>query len=194
MLDCGADPDTKTAIVHPEFPYASLLHVAVASGSLELVKSLISHDAIIDVRDANENTPLHYGASLGRLEICEFLVTRGCSFTIKNKKKMEPLHASILSDEIKIFEYFLKKLNPYQRPEFSREYFDKRVYRGLNCLMIAIENGSINIFHYLMNMGVRLNSQDEKGRTALHWAVDMKNPEMIDSILRQRPNQNVKDK
>lgn len=85
---------------------------------------------------------------------------------------MEPLHASILSDEIKIFEYFLKQINPHNRSEYYRDYFDKKVYRGLNCLMIAIENRSMNVFHFLMGMGVGLTSKDEKGRTALHWAVE----------------------
>jgi 26S proteasome non-ATPase regulatory subunit 10 len=109
MLDCGADPDCRTTLVHPDFPYATLLHVAVAAGSLELVKQLLARGSVIDSKDANENTPLHYAASLGRIEICEFLLARGCTPNIKNKKKMEPLHASILSDDIKTMEVFIRK-------------------------------------------------------------------------------------
>jgi ankyrin repeat protein len=193
LLESDADPNSRTSLIHPDFPYATLLHVAVASGSLDLIKQLLTRQAIIDAKDMNENSPLHYGASLGKAEICDFLMTRGCAPNVKNKKRMEPMHAAILSDDIKTIEVFIKKMNPYLKPEWTREFFERKVNKGHTGLMLAVEDGAVNSFHYILRYGVKLNDTDEKGRTALHYAVEFDRYEMIDSLLRNRTNTNVKD-
>jgi len=150
---------------------------------MELAKYLLTYQAIIDARDANENTPLHYAASLGRSELCEFLLARGCAVDLQNKKRMEPIHAAILSDDIKTLEVILKKINPYGKPEFTREQFEKRIAKGLTSLMIAIEDNSINIFHYILRYGVRLAAVDDRGRTALHYAVELSKNLLISFLI-----------
>jgi ankyrin repeat protein len=167
--------------------------VAVAAGSLELAKYLCMMGVSLDSKDANENTPLHYAASLGRLELCEFLMNRACTTGLRNKKRMEALHASILSHDLKTFEFFLTKANPFMKPEIMKELLEQRVGRGLTSLMLAVEDGSIDIFHYILKYGPKLNVADERGKTCLHLALENGNDEMTETLLRNRANPNIKD-
>lgn len=106
---------------------------------------------------------------------------------------MEVIHASILSHDLRTFELFAKRINPLLKIEILREVFEQRVARGYTSLMIAIEDNSVDIFHYIIKYSVKLNVTDEKGKTALHHAVELGREEMIETLLRNRANPNIKD-
>ena len=50
------------------------LHVAVGSGQIEAVKTLISYGADFEARDNAYKTPIHTAASCGYIDIIECLI------------------------------------------------------------------------------------------------------------------------
>ena len=139
------------------------------------MKTLLGQGAKVDVKDVNENTPLHYAASTGHLEVAELLIGKGAPLNAKNKKSMEPLYAAILSDDVKVWDYFMKKTDPHSKHDTVKEIIDRRLTRGITPLMIAIENECINMFNYFLRLGANVNVLDEDGRSAVHWAAEKGN-------------------
>lgn len=152
---------------------ATLLHIAVAVGSLSMIAEATLLGAKLDAQDANGNTPLHYAASLGQLELCSFLIEKGCPPDIKNKKRMEPIHAAILSDDTEVLDYFIDMLNQTHNPQTTKEILEDTVGRGLNSLMIAVENNSLDVFMQVLNYNIDVNRTDAQGKTAVHWAIEL---------------------
>ncbi len=67
----------------------SALHNAVAMGHMEIVISLITNGAILEIKDRNGNTPLWNKVMMCRgqeknIEMIEYLVSKGSSFDTKN--------------------------------------------------------------------------------------------------------------
>lgn len=56
---------------------------------------------------------------------------------------------------------------------------------GKSLLMIACENGSLDIVQLLLNKNADINKKDKNGKTALHYAMDSKteNLEIVQSLL-----------
>lgn len=69
---------------------------------------------------------------------------------------------------------------------------------GLTPLQIAIEFGSLETVEVILNGGARVNALSMGGRTSLHYAVrrvcDGRGREILDLLLRYKPNVNVADK
>ena len=150
-----------------------MLHIAVAINSLPLIAEVIMYGAKLDIRDANDNTPLHYAASLGQLELCSFLIEKGCSSDLKNKKRMEPLHASILSNDFEVLDFFIENRNLQRDRQTAKALLEAPVSRGYSCAHLAIENNSVDIFHHLIKYEVDLNLQDAQKKTPLHLAIEL---------------------
>lgn len=50
-------------------------------------------------------------------------------------------------------------------------------------VMVAAENGAINVLKLLASTGANLGAQDEQGRDALFWAVETRSDDAIDFLL-----------
>lgn len=61
------------------------LHAAVKNGKIEVVRFLITHKQLIEVRNADGETPLHIAVSKGFCEICELLLKADANVLAINK-------------------------------------------------------------------------------------------------------------
>eukprot|EP00927_Polykrikos_kofoidii_P061209 TRINITY_DN56075_c0_g1_i1.p1 TRINITY_DN56075_c0_g1~~TRINITY_DN56075_c0_g1_i1.p1 ORF type:complete len:870 (-),score=146.02 TRINITY_DN56075_c0_g1_i1:314-2890(-) len=70
----------------------TLLHCAAHEGLVELARYLLTHNltAVLDARNANNETPLHVAAQEGHLDVCEELLQAGALVKVKNGKKSTP--------------------------------------------------------------------------------------------------------
>ena len=60
--------------------------------------------------------------------------------------------------------------------------------------MLAVDcEFSIKTLKYLIDHGCDVNAQEENGRTALHYALDLENKEMIKSLIELGADVNIKD-
>ena len=71
--------------------YTSLLHVAAAFGSCDVVETLLLNGASPDVTDLRLRTPLHYAAIHGRRKVCKMLIETGhASIHVRDDNDMYP--------------------------------------------------------------------------------------------------------
>lgn len=64
----------------------------VAKNRLECVVSLLAHEADIDLRDKDGNTPLHIAVEKKLIPIVQCMVVFGCDFDAKNKHDQSSRH------------------------------------------------------------------------------------------------------
>ncbi|OMJ91280.1 hypothetical protein SteCoe_6166 [Stentor coeruleus] len=69
----------------PNFNYRSPLHIAVESGSIELVEFLISKGAKVDIRDVSGVPPVFLACSKGNLLMAEKLIFYGANVNAMTK-------------------------------------------------------------------------------------------------------------
>jgi ankyrin repeat protein len=66
--------------------------------------------------------------------------------------------------------------------------------QGMDPLMFAVDcEFSGDLVEYLIKAGCSVNAQDQTGRTALHYACDLENSEIVDSLLRNGADPRIKD-
>ena len=64
----------------------------------------------------------------------------------------------------------------------------------LNALHLASQGNFPNIIVYLVEKyGIDINSKDDKGNTALHWAVYMNSKQFLDFLIYYNIDANLKD-
>ena len=86
----------------------SALHMAVANGHLEIVKTLIEHKADVEIRDSDGNTPIwalitQYDGSEEQLQMIQLLLANGASVKTANDHGVAPI-SSIYATHIDAFE------------------------------------------------------------------------------------------
>lgn len=84
-------PRSKSSV-----PNQSALHLAAASGNIECVRALLTHNADINATDALGRTPLHACAAAGyttdHVAVVQLLIENGANPTLKDQTGMGPLH------------------------------------------------------------------------------------------------------
>ncbi|KAE8384147.1 ankyrin repeat-containing domain protein [Aspergillus alliaceus] len=74
----------------------SALHLAAASGNIECVRALLTHNADMNATDALGRTPLHPCAAAGNtadyVSVVQMLIENGANPTLKDRTGMGPLH------------------------------------------------------------------------------------------------------
>lgn len=79
------------------------LHLAAASGALEVVNYLLTTAVSADTRATRVNnfTPLHAGAMYGHTAVCEELLRRGADVNVQtDPQKYSPLHSAAFAGHI----------------------------------------------------------------------------------------------
>ena len=65
--------------------------------------------------------------------------------------------------------------------------------KKLNALHLAIISGMEDSAIFLLNLGIDPNIQDDKGYTALHYAVKYNHPRLIKKLLQKGANINIQE-
>lgn len=147
-IEEGANPNEK------DWLGRTALHHWVYQGPLSGVKVLLNAGANINVQDMFGDTPLHLTSEPNRLERFLFLVMRGADMHIENKKGITPIDLIGKSKDIVSANYvstFCKKTKKKQ------------------LLFILASTDQIDAVNQLLPT-LPINSIDEKGWTALHFA------------------------
>lgn len=68
------------------------LHVAIATGNIDLVRPLLEHTTNRGVRNADGDTPLHFASEVGGVAVIQYLLDNGADVDSRNIKQETPLH------------------------------------------------------------------------------------------------------
>ncbi|XP_010146323.1 PREDICTED: ankyrin-1-like, partial [Eurypyga helias] len=140
------------------FSSETLLHVAATNGHLTLMEYLISKGAKTDVKDKEGRTPLHRAAEKGHGDAVRVLLRCGaCMYSLDTEGKT-PLHLAAQNNHSHILKMLLK--------EEARSYRNQH-----NFLHMAALKDDSGLAEMLVKAGASTDGTDERGQTALDYAV-----------------------
>ena len=143
----------------------TILHCAVSSGSLELVKFLIDRGANVNVRSDCGYTVLHYAADTGSLKLVKFLIDKGAIVSnVKTDWGDTVLHEAAESGSLELVKFLTDK---------GLDINNKNVFRETPLhRAVGSQNRSSEVAKFLIDMGTDVNVKDSDGETALGIAVE----------------------
>ncbi|WP_353287418.1 ankyrin repeat domain-containing protein [Wolbachia endosymbiont (group B) of Gerris lacustris] len=191
---------------------ATSLHSAASLGDLSKVTTLLKHNAYIDARDHNGQTPLHCSIQSGNTEVAKYLIDHGANLNVQDNYYQKtntkyvyyktPLHYAIESGNTEIAKYLIDRgANPNIQDAYSK-----------TPLYSAIYSGNTEIVNYLLDHNADPNSQsyytfpllvavklghaeivkslvehgainNTSAQTLLHYAIELKHTEIAKYLI-----------
>ncbi|XP_015268404.1 PREDICTED: ankyrin-1-like [Gekko japonicus] len=136
----------------------TLLHIAAAHGHIKIIDYLISKGAKLDAKDKEGRTPLHRAAEKGHNEAVKMLLQAGADIYSLNQEAKTPLHLANWNHHTQVLKSILR--------EEARRYKNQH-----NFLHMAALKDDSNLVKILLKHGALVDTKDEKGQTALGYAV-----------------------
>lgn len=159
----------------------TLLHLAAAGGSGEIVQTLLSAGAEIDACDANGSTSLHTAANTGKYEAAKRLLDAGADPEVReNQQGLKPIHFAAMMGHDAVVAALLEA------------HADKNALdgEGSSALMYAADGGHTAVVRLLLDAGADIELRLH-GSTALDTAIARGHRETAD-LLRSRVSQSAR--
>ncbi|XP_057319242.1 ankyrin-3-like [Microplitis mediator] len=122
------------------------LFLAIRSGNVGLVKTLIHHRARINITYDN-NTPLHLAVDQNNYAITEFLIRRRAEVNALTKENQSPLQIAIEKNNLNLVKLLIKNNADINRVTKNYE----------TALIFSIKNENFNLFKILLDAGAEVN-------------------------------------
>jgi ankyrin repeat protein len=129
----------------------------------EIVEELLNHQASVNEKNADCDTPLHFAVRSKNIGIVEKLIRRGANVSVQNRKGDTPLHIAASKGIIDIVEALLN-----EQAEINAQ--NNEAYTALH---FAASNGHEKVVRLLIKRGANLNMQNTEGKTAVDLARGM---------------------
>jgi ankyrin repeat protein len=187
LLDQGADLDVRDE--NGNAP----LHLASIFRHDEIVDLLIRHKADVDGLNAQGQAPLYLASLYGNPESIKLLLVNGAKMDIRDAEGNTPLHTAVLYRRSENLEEILRGepdihavnkegytalLLAVRRPaneqtigHLLQKGADVNITdpTGRNALLVSVDSHQKDYIKLLVTEGNDINSQDDKGNTALHY-------------------------
>ena len=184
---------------------------AVDAGDIELVQSLISKGADVNVKNDRGETPLHL-LKRGNRDIAELLIAKGADVNAKNNNGSTPLHwpYGIKKDIVELLIAKGADVNardnagntPLITPfGMAKDIAELLIAKGADVnannngnetpLMRAAITGRRDLAELLIDKGTDVNAKDRAGRTPLHYAASQGHKEVVEVLIAKGADVNV---
>ncbi|XP_063242235.1 uncharacterized protein LOC134542151 [Bacillus rossius redtenbacheri] len=186
----GADINAKGEL------NSSVLHDAAISGNIDLVEWLATPviqgggGLDINAKDDDGRTPLHEAAFYGLLDLVEWMVKAqkdgggGADVNIKDKNGETALYSAAYFGQLELVQLLLNKTHDVQIPNKD----------GKMVLHVAAAFGEVNLVAKLLDDGISsVDTKDAFGRSALHYAAEHNNHEVVSLLLDYGASEDCRD-
>lgn len=150
----------------------SLLHIAVARGEMDKIKTELDKGANINALAGDGLSTLQW-AMTADLSILEFLLKAGANPNVESFEGATPIMTAVQSDKMEQLQLLIA-----QGAEVN-----KQDNRGFTALHRAAEMGRIEMVKELLKQGADKTLEAEEGHTSLSLAAMGENSENIEEIL-----------
>ena len=182
-------------------PGQTVLHLAAASGDLELVKLILGRGVSADVRDEIGDTPLSEASRTGQAVVVACLLSRGASARAVDADGMTPLHFAAYGGSGNTVRLLLDSgADPNARTRRRRKLprtpdspygLDAPV--GQTPLHLAAGRGRLDAARELIGGGADVNAANSRKSTPLHAAVNENHPEIARLLLEHGADADPRD-
>ncbi|EFA03060.1 ankyrin-1 [Tribolium castaneum] len=141
----------------------NVLHYAVRSGNMELVKYLVEtfNEISVNQSDAASVSPLHIAVFKCHLPLVRYLVDKGASVNCACRERQTPLHVAAQHGYVEIMQVLIEN-------EADINVFDMKERSPLSLAVLGSREAAVEL---LIKNGARLNQEDAAGFTPLRRAV-----------------------
>lgn len=173
------------------------LHLAAQGGHLEVVRALLERGANLEARNEHRDTPLILAARGGHMEVVRFLLERGARNTATILKQLLTappyqdafVYFSKQGDYLTMASVLLAAKSESKSPAAART-FQTHLALRLRWLADGRDKKLARIAS-LIELGASLDTADEHGFTALHYAVERGDQKCVAALLRHGAAVNV---
>lgn len=169
----------------PDEENVYLLHWAAINNRLEIAKYLVGLNCDIDpIGGELESSPLNWAARSGHIQMVVYLMQQGANPHNYDIEGFSTIHLSTMFGHSMATAYLLAKgLDP-----------DIKDKNGATALMFAAQRiHSRDPAQLLITFNSRLNAQDNKGNTPLHYCVAYNNSTVMKILLEKGASLDVKN-
>ncbi|KAB0799494.1 hypothetical protein PPYR_07374 [Photinus pyralis] len=150
-------------VTQPDGSKRILIHWAVLSGNVELVKFLIELHSPIDPFDDTDTTPLILSASAGKLNVVDVLLQNNANINHKNELGHSALQYACSKGWLEVAKLLLENKADVNIADL----------RGATPLHRAASKGNLEIVKLLVECSsLQIDSRDYYGNSALHLACE----------------------
>nr|XP_056706192.1 ankyrin repeat domain-containing protein 22 [Euleptes europaea] len=162
--------------------YSEPICQAAYNNDLNEVQLLLNEDGdYLNIQDSCcGDTPLICACKQGHNRIVSYLLKRNADVNIKNNRERTCLHYAVR----KRFNYLDYLLIIILMPVLLLGYL----------LMVSKSKQNENLVKMLLRAGVDVNATDDSGRTALHYACEMKNQSIVPLLVEAGADLSIKNK
>ena len=167
------------------------IFLAAREDDMSLVEKLITRDADINQSDNCGDTPLHMAALYNHSETIKTLVDAGGDLNARNNRGHTPLYIALDNFSFSTAQTLLhKKCNVNLQCGALQTPLMKLVCHNLRAeIYTEVQNSEVlSMLDSLSQYGALLDEVDDRGNTALHYAVDAKNIYAVICLLHHGAN------
>ena len=170
-----------------KFRNSKALSLAASNGHIEVVRTLLQHEAAIDTADDYRQTPLHHAAKNGSYEIVETLlssranINRVANANAPDKDRNTPLHSAAMAGNVGIIRLLLKHEAKIEARSRTRE----------TALHLAVKYPEA--VRALLEAGANPNASDTLSQTPLHKAASARSSKSAQLLLDSKADPDTQD-
>ncbi|CAH2275304.1 neurogenic locus notch homolog 3 [Pelobates cultripes] len=154
-------------------------------GEVSAISDLICQGASLGAQtDRTGETALHLAARYARADAAKRLLDAGADPNAQDHTGRTPLHAAVASDAQGVFQILIRNRSTD---------LDARMGDGSTALILAARLAVEGMVEELVACHADVNSVDELGKSALHWAAAVNNIEATLALLKNGANKDMQD-
>ncbi|XP_045495167.1 serine/threonine-protein phosphatase 6 regulatory ankyrin repeat subunit B [Colias croceus] len=155
------------------------LLIACNRGHMELVNTLLSNHARVDVFDVEGRSALHLAAEHGYLQVCDALLTNKAFINSKARNGRTALHLAAMNGFAHLVKFLIRDHNAV---------IDVLTLKKQTPLHLAAASGQMEVCKLLLELGANIDATDELGQKPIHAAAQNNYSEVVQLFLQQHPN------
>eukprot|EP00127_Corallochytrium_limacisporum_P004672 Clim_evm26s172 gene=Clim_evmTU26s172 len=162
------------------------LHHAVRNGQNGVVSHLLSKGADPNIKEKTGNTAMHYASFYGSHATVQLLLQnegKPADINAKDYDDITPLHVAVAYASNKFVDYLMQQDGIDKNPHSKQ--------MGSTPLMQACFASKFMVSYALVKGGADVKTRDNSGNTALHFATQAKNEQIVDLLLDAGADANV---
>lgn len=191
LIERGADVHCR------DWDERNAMQFAIKSGKEQLVQMLLDLNVQAKTADICKRTPLHIAVghydSKKNEKIVKLLLDRGVDIEAKDDCGHTPLQSAIKYGTEGIVKLLIERGAKLKDDAFDMLHWTIGEMCGRYCFT-EDESKKFNVIKLLLDLGMDVDSTNDKNETPLSIAADSKYPELIELLLARGANVNCKNK